>query len=357
METSTPYSTDEIRWQALCHRDKSADGYFYYGVTTTGVYCRPGCSSRLPKRSNVRFFASCDDAEKAGFRSCKRCNPGADSSESEVEHKIIQACRRIEESESHIKLDELAAGVGLSPHHFHRLFKKMVGVTPKQYSANHTSKRFRESLQTSPSVTDAIYSAGYSSSSSAYDKKQDRLAMQPKTYRNGGQGITIIYSIAECFLGWLIVAATDRGICAIEFADEPESLPAMVQKRFPKAHLEKADSGFETRIQEVVEYINTPGKGFNLPLDIQGTAFQQQVWNVLRQIQAGETLSYTDVAERIERPSAVRAVASAVASNKLGVVIPCHRVISKGGKVSGYRWGVERKKRLLEAEKATGSQD
>jgi AraC family transcriptional regulator of adaptative response/methylated-DNA-[protein]-cysteine methyltransferase len=268
----------------------------------------------------------------------------------EIEQKIIRACRIIEESETSIKLDELAAQVGLSHYHFHRLFKKIVGVTPKKYGARQQSQRFQKNLKTSPSVTDAIYSAGFGSSGSVYDKNQDTLAMKPTVYRKGGDGITITYGLAQCYLGWVIVAATDRGICAIEFGDDPDTLPEQVQARFPNAQLNKADTGFKTILRDVVDFIESPKDTFRVPLDIRGTAFQQQVWEILRQIRPGETMSYTAVAERMGKPNAVRAVASACASNKLAVVIPCHRVVSKTGKTGGYRWGPERKKRLLESE-------
>lgn len=345
------FSTDDARWKAVVDNNSSADGTFYYAVITTGVYCRPSCTSRLPNRANVEYFSTWDDAETAGYRACKRCNPKTDSKTLEIEKKIIHSCRIIEESEVSLKLDEIATRVNLSPYHFHRLFKKIVGVTPKQYASRNQSQRFQKSLKTSPSVTDAIYSAGYGSSGSAYDKTQDQLAMKPREYRKGATGITINYGLAHCFLGWVIVAATDRGICAIEFGDDPDILPDQVQTRFPNAQLKKADIGFDSLIKEVVEFIKAPEDKFQLPLDIQGTAFQQRVWNVLRQIKPGKTLSYSDVANRIGNPNAVRAVASACASNKLAVVIPCHRVISKDGKVSGYRWGTERKKMLLESEK------
>jgi AraC family transcriptional regulator, regulatory protein of adaptative response / methylated-DNA-[protein]-cysteine methyltransferase len=351
--TSVKFDTDETRWNAVSENNSNADGHFYYAVITTGIYCRPCCKSKLPNRSNVEYFTTCDDAEAAGYRACKRCRPTETSKAAEIEQKIIHACRIIEGSETSIKLDDLAMQVNLSSYHFHRLFKKIVGVTPKQYASRHQSRRFQKNLKTSPSITDAIYSAGYGSSGSVYDKKQDHLAMKPKDYRKGATDITITYGIAQCFLGWIIVAATDRGICAIEFGDDSAPLPQLVQDRFPNAQLSKADIGFEMLIKEVVDFIKTQEDSFQIPLDIQGTAFQQQVWEVLRQIKPGETVSYTDVAERIGNPNAVRAVATACASNKLAVVIPCHRVVSKTGKVGGYRWATERKKKLLQLEKET----
>ena len=347
---SAQFNTDDARWSAVCENTSEADGVFYYAVITTGIYCRPGCRSKVPDRGNVEYFTTCDDAEAAGYRACKRCRPTEITTAEETEQKIIRACRIIEASETPITLDALAAQVNVSPYHFHRLFKKIVGITPKQYTSRHLSRRFQNNLRTSPSVTDAIYSSGYGSSGSVYDKSRDQLAMKPRTYRKGADGITITYGITRCFLGWVIVAATERGICAIEFGDDPEELPVQIRSRFPHAQLNKADSGFKTLIEEVVAFIESPEDNFHVPLDIQGTAFQQRVWDVLRHIKPGETMSYSDVAERLGKPTAVRAVASACASNKLAVVIPCHRVISKAGKLSGYRWGTERKKMLLEAE-------
>ena len=353
--TDVQFSTDDARWKAVAGNDSSADGAFYYAVKTTGVYCRPSCTSRLPNRANIKYYATCTDAEAAGFRACKRCRPTEATKAEEIEQKIIHACRIIEESETSIKLNDLAIQVNLSPYHFHRIFKKIVGVTPKQYASRHQSLRFQKKLKTSSSITDAIYSAGYGSSGSAYDKKRNQLAMQPKAYRQGAVGIIITYGIAQSLLGWIIVAATERGICAIEFGDDADTLPDLIKGRFPNAQFEKADIGFTTLIKEVVDFIDTPQDTFQLPLDIQGTAFQQQVWEVLRQIKPGETMSYTDVAQRMGKPKAVRAVASACAANKLAVVIPCHRVVSKDGKTGGYRWGVERKQRLLESEQESAA--
>lgn len=344
------YRTDGARWKAVVSNDSSADGAFYYAVKTTGVYCRPSCTCRLPNRANTEYFATCAEAEAAGYRACKKCRPTETSKVEGIEQKIIHACRIIEASEESLTLDRLAMLVHLSPYHFHRLFKKIVGVTPKQYAARHQSLRFQKNLKTSPSITDAIYSAGYGSSGSAYDKKRDQLAMKPTVYRKGAAGVLITYGIAPCFLGWIIVAATDRGICAIEFGDNADMLPELIQARFPNAQFNRDDVEFKALVNDVVDFIESPEDRFQLPLDIQGTAFQQQVWEVLREIKPGETMSYTDVAARIGKPNAVRAVASACASNKLAVAIPCHRVVSKSGKTGGYRWGKERKKRLLACE-------
>ncbi len=345
------YESDDSRWQALLEKDREADGAFVYGVKTTGIFCRPGCPSRLPNRPNVEFFPGAGEAEKAGYRACKRCSPQQDSREHDKEQKIIRACRRIEKSDGPVSLKELAAEAHMSMYHFHRLFRRLVGVTPKQYAAAWRANRFREHLEKEASVTEAVYAAGFASGSTAYDRSKDRLAMPPAVYRQGAPGVVISFGLARCFLGWVIVAATDRGICAVEFGDAPEVLPAELQKRFPKAELREAGEEFADLLRQVVHYIEVPGGGMNIPLDIRGTAFQQQVWSILRRIEPGTTLSYSEVAERIGRPEAVRAVAGACAANPLAVLIPCHRVVTKDGRISGYRWGRERKRRLLEVEK------
>jgi AraC family transcriptional regulator, regulatory protein of adaptative response / methylated-DNA-[protein]-cysteine methyltransferase len=350
MKDHSTYITDDCRWSAVSTRNQAADGSFYYAVKTTGIFCRPSCSSKLPNRENVEFFITCKEALEAGYRPCKKCRPTGNTPQEVVEQKIVTTCRLIENSNTMPKLADLAKEVGLSPYHFHRLFKIIVGVTPKQFVANHRSRRFCDSLKSGNSVTEALYDAGYSSSSGVYNKNQDQLSMKPKQFRAGGAGVVIHYGVAECILGWVIVAATDHGICAIEFGDDPKLLPRQLQSRFPKATVTRAGSGFTSLIEEVVHFIKKPKGNFNLPLDIQGTAFQQQVWNILRKIEPGQTMTYTEVAEKIGNPKAVRAVATACALNKLAVVIPCHRVISKDGKLSGYRWGVDRKKMLLENE-------
>ncbi|MFZ5558559.1 MAG: bifunctional DNA-binding transcriptional regulator/O6-methylguanine-DNA methyltransferase Ada [Pseudomonadota bacterium] len=349
-----PTITDEeSRWNALVQRDRAAEGAFYYAVRTTGVFCRPGCSSRLPRRENVVFFYTCKEAELAGYRPCKRCKPGATSPRERLVERIVQACRSIEQAETPPILDKLAAEAGLSPWYFHRLFKEIVGVTPKQYATTQQTQRFRDSLKTERTVTAAIYDAGFSSSSRAYDNARDRLSMAPSAYRNGAVGLTIRYGVARCFLGWIIVAATDRGICAIEFGDDPGTLTARVQESFPKAYLEEDGPDFSAVIERIIAFIEAPERGIDLPLDIQGTAFQERVWHALRQVPPGSTVSYADIAHRIGSPEAVRAVAQACSANKLAVAVPCHRVVRSDGKLSGYRWGVERKRVLLLRESGT----
>lgn len=350
MTLPNKYESEEHRWQAVSENCKEADEYFYYGVATTGVFCRPSCRSRLPKRENTVFFNTPDEAILAGYRPCRRCFPNSLSKETQVYTKIIQACRTIEQSETPPSLAKLAAGAGLSKYHFHRLFKKIVGLTPKQYTTALRSDRFKQQLRSGKSVTDALYAAGYGSASTMYAETESVLGMKPDDYRQGARGFIIFYAIAESALGWIIAAATDKGICAIEFADNAQVLPTMIQERFPEAKLQESDSRLDDLLARIIRLIESPGDKIELPLDIRGTAFQQQVWNALRKIKPGATISYSELARKLGKPRAVRAVASACAANKIAVAIPCHRAVSKTGKLSGYRWGIERKQKLLDLE-------
>ncbi len=343
-------ASDEARWQAIVQRDPHANAAFVYGVLSTGVYCRPGCSSRLPKRKNVRFFDTSKQAERAGFRACKRCNPNAAERQAHA-GAIVQACKSIEESEQPPRLKDLAEAAGLSPFHFQRLFKKMVGVTPKQYAMEKRVKRVRACLQEDSTVTDAVYQAGFASSSRFYHETATTLGMKPTDYKNGARGMLIRYAVVPSYLGWVLVAATDQGICAIHFGDSPEVLKEGLRSRFPRAELHDNEPGFEPWVAKVVALLESPRLGLDLPLDIQGTAFQRRVWRALQDIPAGATASYADVAARIGQPKAARAVAQACAANPLAVAIPCHRVKCGNGELGGYRWGVERKRTLLEREK------
>lgn len=356
MTTTTHFVDEESRWQAIVERNKSAQGYFYYAVKTTGIFCHPGCASRLPKRDNVEFFTTHEAAIAAGYRPCQRCHPCAPLPAADlITPMITQACRHLEQAEPPPKLAELAAEAGLSPWHFQRLFKKTLGVTPKQYAAALQAHRFRENLAAGHSVTEAIYQAGFSSSSRAYENARQHLAVKPSVHKQGAAGLIIHYSIAACFLGWLIVAATEQGICAIALGDAPETLPAQIQQQFPKATLQADDARLSVWVRQIMVFLSTPAQGLNLPLDIQGTAFQKRVWQALRDIPFGMTVSYTDIAEQIGEPNAVRAVASACAANKLAVAIPCHRVVRRDGELSGYRWGIDRKRELLKWEDAQKS--
>lgn len=351
MTDKSAYTTNERRWQAIAARDPGAEGAFWFAVATTGVYCRPTCRSRQPLRQNVRFFDSPDAAEAAGFRPCKRCQPRQATPAMDVEHTqaIEQACALIRDGDPAPTLATLAAAVGMSPYHFQRLFKARLGVTPKQYALALRRRRATGALDATGSVTAALYDAGYGSSGHFYGASDDTLGMTPTTYRRGAAGEAIQFGVAECYLGWVLVAATGRGLCAIDLGDDPTALEAGLRERFPNAQVEE-DTDFGEWVQQVVAFLDAPERGLDLPLDIQGTAFQRRVWAALREIPAGSTLSYTEIAERIGEPKAVRAVAGACAANKLAVAIPCHRVVRQNGDLSGYRWGIERKRKLLARE-------
>jgi AraC family transcriptional regulator of adaptative response/methylated-DNA-[protein]-cysteine methyltransferase len=298
----------------------------------------------------VQFHATSEDAEKAGFRPCKRCKPNQASLVEQHAEKIASACRLIESSETPPSLELLAQHVGLSAYHFHRVFKATTGLTPKEYAAAHRDKLVRKKLSKSDTVTDAIYDAGYNSNSRFYETSNQVLGMTPSSYRAGGSQTEIRFAVGECSLGSILVAQSDRGICAILLGDDPDSLVREVQDQFPKANLIGGDAGFERLVAKVVGFVEAPALGLDLPLDVRGTAFQQRVWQALRNIPAGSTASYTDVAKLIGSPNSVRAVAQACGANTLAVAIPCHRVVRNDGALSGYRWGVERKRALLEKE-------
>lgn len=342
--------SDDDRWQAVQRKDRSVSDLFVYAVMTTGVYCRSGCPARLPLRKNVAFYQAPQEAREAGYRPCLRCHPDRGNLAERQAEKIAEACRIIEAAESPISLNDLADRVGLSPYHFHRLFKAQTGVTPKAFTAAHRIKRVRETLAESETVTEAIYAAGYHSNSRFYETSNASLGMKPNLFREGGSGTTIHFALGECWLGTILVAATERGICAILLGDDPESLIHELEEQFDKAELVGGDRHFEKIVATVVGFVNDPSLGLNLPLDIRGTAFQQRVWNALRQIPVGSTATYADIAERIGQPKSVRAVAGACAANTLAVAIPCHRVIRTDGSLSGYRWGIERKGNLLQRE-------
>jgi AraC family transcriptional regulator of adaptative response/methylated-DNA-[protein]-cysteine methyltransferase len=350
LNAARPYATDEVRWQAVINREPQADGHFFLGVSTTGIYCRPVCPSRLPNRENVQFFDDSQSAETAGYRPCKRCRPQAVEEVDLSVQAIIQACRIIEKAEQQPSLQQLADEVGLSKYHFHRLFKKVVGVTPKQYAAEKRADRVRNELQKESAVTDAMYNAGYESSSRFYETAASSLGMKPKEYLEGGPGLSIRYAIVQSYLGWVLVAATDQGICNIDFGDTPQGLLEGLRSRFPQANLEVGDPQFEQTVSQVLAFLERPQQGLKVPLDIQGTAFQRRVWSALREIAPGSTASYGDVAASIGKPTAARAVAGACAANKIAVAIPCHRVVRSDGELGGYRWGVARKREILQRE-------
>lgn len=341
---------NDPRWARLVTRDAGADGSFVYSVKTTGVYCRPSCAARTPLPRNVAFHADPAAAEAAGFRPCRRCRPN-EAPRAERHAALVEAaCRRIEAAEEPLSLGELADGAGLSPFHFHRLFKAATGLTPKGYADADRARRVREALGRGAQVTEALYDAGFGSSGRFYAAADAALGMLPAAYRKGGRAAAIRYGIGQSSLGRVLAAASERGICAIMLGDEDGDLVADLERRFPNAQAIAADPGFQATVDAVVALVEEPAGGIALPLDIRGTAFQRRVWQALQGIPAGETRSYAELARAIGEPRAARAVAGACAANRLAVAIPCHRVIHGDGSVSGYRWGVERKRALLERE-------
>jgi AraC family transcriptional regulator of adaptative response/methylated-DNA-[protein]-cysteine methyltransferase len=353
-ETSAePYASDDARWAAVQGRDRAADGVFYYSVRSTGVYCRPSCGARAALRANLAFHASCADAEAAGFRACLRCRPDRPPLVERQARAVAEACRILDALDAAPDLDAVAQALGMSRFHFQRVFKRHAGVTPKAYAAARRAARVREALGQAGSVTDALYAAGFNSSSRFYADSEAMLGMAPGRFKAGGAGEEIRFAVGACSLGAILVAATGRGICAVLMGDDPELLVRDLQDRFPRARLIGADAGFEQTVAQVVGLVEAPRIGLDLPLDVRGTAFQQRVWAALRAIPAGETVSYTVLAQRIGAPAAVRAVAGACAANPVAVAIPCHRVVRNDGGLSGYRWGIERKAALIRREKGT----
>ena len=349
------FVSDQERWEAVVRRDGQADGQFYYSVRTTGVYCRPSCASRPALRQNVAFHASCEEAERAGFRACKRCRPNAPALAEQHAAGVARACRLIDSSTQVPDLDLLARIANMSRFHFHRTFKRITGVTPRAYAAARRAQRVRDELPRRETVTQAIYGAGFNSNGRFYAGAAQVLGMAPSSFRNGGTGESIRFAVGECSLGAILVAATAKGICAIALDDDPAALLRDLQERFPKAQLLGGDADFEKLVARVVGFVEAPALGLELPLDVRGTAFQQRVWEALREIPAGATASYAQVAGRIGTPASVRAVAQACAANAIAVAIPCHRVVRSDGALSGYRWGIERKHALLEREAGSKS--
>ncbi|WP_287810762.1 bifunctional DNA-binding transcriptional regulator/O6-methylguanine-DNA methyltransferase Ada [Pseudomonas sp.] len=345
----SPVHETDPRWQAVLARDASAANAFVYAVRTTGLYCPPGSPARPPRRENVEFFDTPEQAEAAGYRPSRHALAGrAQASQAAL---VTRACQLLDAAASPLPLAHLAAEVGLSPYHFHRLFKRITGLTPKAYGDARRAQRVREQLKPGGSVTDALYEAGFNSNSRFYESSNQRLGMKPLQFRNGGARASIRFALGECSLGDILVAGSTRGICAILLGDDPEQLLRELQDSFPNAELIGADAAFEQWVAQVVGFVEAPGIGLDLPLDVRGTAFQERVWQALRSIEVGATASYAEVARRIGAPTATRAVAQACGANRLAVAIPCHRVVRSDGGLSGYRWGVERKRRLLERER------
>ncbi|MFN0102412.1 MAG: bifunctional DNA-binding transcriptional regulator/O6-methylguanine-DNA methyltransferase Ada [Bryobacteraceae bacterium] len=345
---NSTHTIDDPRWAAVLARDPGADGTFFYSVRTTGVYCRPSCAARMALPENVRFHATCQEAEAAGFRACKRCRPNEDTDPQAA--VIARICRLIAEAEEMPRLDDLAAEAGMSASHFHRVFKLHTGLTPRGYAAAHRTQRVRRALGSNDTVTAAIYDAGYNSNGRFYAEANGVLGMTPSSYRAGGANTEIRFAVGECSLGSILVAESERGVCAIMLGDDPDGLARGLQDQFPQATLVGGLGSFEQLVAAVVGLVEAPGVGLSLPLDIQGTAFQRRVWEALRKIPAGTVASYSEVARSIGAPGSARAVARACGANVLAVAIPCHRVVRNDGELSGYRWGVERKRALLDRE-------
>jgi AraC family transcriptional regulator of adaptative response/methylated-DNA-[protein]-cysteine methyltransferase len=338
------------RWNAVLTRDKSADGQFVYAVSSTGIYCKPSCASRRPRRQRVVFFDTADDAARAGYRACRRCKPDAASAVDPWIEKVRRACVYLANVDGHVSLAHLAARLGGSPYHLQRSFKRLVGVTPREYAEACRLRKVKRSLRRGESGTGAMLDAGYSSSSRFYERAASKLAMKPQVYRRGAPGKEIAYAIGDSPLGRLLVAATSKGICAVFLSESDATLERALKDEFPAATFAAGHTGLGKWMREIIRHLEGRRPRLDLPLDIQATAFQWQVWNALSRIPYGETRTYKEVAATIGRPSAVRAVAHACATNPVSVVIPCHRVVRTSGELAGYRWGLERKKALLAAE-------
>lgn len=346
---------EEKCWEALRAHDASQDGQWVYSVRTTGVYCRPGCASRQPLRKNVAFYATNAEAEAAGFRACKRCRPNEGSQADRHIAAVERACTLIRERDTLPSLDELASAARISRYHFHRVFKQITGATPREWGKAHRLGRFAARLDAGENVAEAVYAAGFGASSRAYEAAPSGLGMTPAARRNGGRGETIRFTCVKTALGWALVAATARGICMTALGDDKAPLEADLRRRFPAALIWPADTQLASWAERIVRFVTDPHEQPDLPLDIRGTAFQARVWRALQKVPPGKTSTYTEIAAALGQPKAVRAVAAACAANKLALLVPCHRIIGKSGDLTGYRWGVERKRQLLAAEQSTAT--
>jgi AraC family transcriptional regulator of adaptative response/methylated-DNA-[protein]-cysteine methyltransferase len=339
----------DVLWQAVRNRDARFNGAFVFGVRTTGIFCKPSCSAKPAKRENVVFFEAIGAAQHAGFRACMRCKPESVKAVDPQVELVLRACEMLD-SDEQVALDAIADKLGLSTSHFQRTFKELVGVSPKKYAEAKRMERFKSELRAGSDVTTAMYDAGYGSSRGLYEKAASGLGMTPATYKKGGKGMQINYIVTDCELGKLLVARTPRGICSVTFGDTDEALREGLDSEFPNAEITRDDAGLKNAVEAIIDYLAGRNKRLVLPLDLQATAFQMQVWEFLQKIPYGETRSYTQVAEALGDKNKVRAVARACATNRVAVVIPCHRVVASTGNLSGYRWGIERKERLLETE-------
>ncbi|HSK72501.1 MAG TPA: bifunctional DNA-binding transcriptional regulator/O6-methylguanine-DNA methyltransferase Ada [Pyrinomonadaceae bacterium] len=339
----------EIYWNAVINNDARFDGAFVYGVDSTRIYCKPSCSARQPKPENVRFFPSVETAEAKGFRACLRCRPSSEKANPQTAG-VLRACE-ILETEEQITLEELSAELDLSPAHLQKVFKEIVGVSPKKFAEISRLEKFKKELKNGSDVTEAIYESGFGSSSRLYENVSQKLGMTPAVYKSGGRGVKIDFTIAECELGKLLVARTQKGICSVTFGDDENVLAENLKKEFPNAEIRRDEANLKDFVEAILGNLKGTNKTLDLPLDLQATAFQMRVWETLRKIPYGKTASYREIAETLGNKNAVRAVARACASNPVALVVPCHRIVRSSGELSGYRWGVERKKKLLEKEK------
>jgi AraC family transcriptional regulator, regulatory protein of adaptative response / methylated-DNA-[protein]-cysteine methyltransferase len=346
-----PRFDDERAWAAVLAREGGYDGRFVYAVATTGVYCRPSCPSRRPARANVSFYRDPESAESAGYRACLRCRPRASASSSALAVAKVRAYIDAHADEP-LTLAVLAREAGLSPHHLQRVFKRATGLSPKEYAGALRTQRFKAHVKKETSVTTAIYEAGYGSGSRVYESADARLGMTPATYRQGGRGMHIRYTIADSPLGRLLVCATERGVCAVQLGDSDRALARALDEEYPRAEVERDDATLGPWVGAILAHLQGRSPALDLPLDLQATAFQWSVWKALREIPYGGTRSYAEIAVAVGKPRAVRAVARACAANRVALVVPCHRVIGSDGRAGGYRWGAERKQQLLDQEEA-----
>jgi AraC family transcriptional regulator of adaptative response/methylated-DNA-[protein]-cysteine methyltransferase len=345
--------TQDPRWKAVVARDPAADGSFYFSVKTTGVYCRPSCAARRPNPENVGFHATRADAEKAGFRACKRCKPDKPSLAEDHADAVTRACRIIMDAETPPVLESLAAQVGMSPFHLHRLFKEATGLTPRGFAAANREKKVRQALTGAGNVTSAIFDAGYNASSRFYEQSNAVLGMTPRAFKAGGVDVDMRFAVGMSTLGAVLVAKSAKGICAILLGDDADAMILELRQRFPRASIAAAGAEFEKLVKQVVRFIDRPSVGLDLPLDIRGTAFQKRVWQMLQKIPVGKTTTYSALAKRMGSPKSVRAVARACATNHIAVAIPCHRVVRNNGNLAGYYWGLDRKRALIDTEAAS----
>jgi AraC family transcriptional regulator, regulatory protein of adaptative response / methylated-DNA-[protein]-cysteine methyltransferase len=351
--------SDHECWQAVTSRARSADGAFVYAVNTTGIYCRPSCPSRRPRRENVRFFPQPEAAERAGYRACRRCHPQAQQASDPGGEQVRRACDLIDQALERgdagpPSLAEISAAVGTGAHQLHRLFKRQLGISPREFADARRLGRVKALLRDGDGVAGALYGAGYGSSSRLYERSNAQLGMTPATYKKHGKGAEIAFTLADCPLGRLLVAATERGICAVCLGDSDKMLEAWLREDYVAARIERDETRLGGWVKLIIAHLEGKVPALSLPLDLQATSFQWRVWRELQRIPYGSTASYSEIARRIGQPRAVRAVANACAGNRAALVIPCHRAVREDGKLGGYRWGVERKATLLAAEKKAG---